>query len=314
MSNVGEPVVQAQCGRCGWQGRKGDVVCESCSALLAGPPGLGRAAGRGRRVAAALIDALMVAVPAVVGWLIWAGEFAEDGSLTNRQQIGLIVANLISFSAWAAAVAALAGRRQSPGKLLLRMRVVRIDGGETAVIHFLARQIGWWLLLSAGSWIAQIPSDGEQPYGGIALMMLVLLVVDAGMLLLSRSRQSVHDKIFRTIVVDAAPSPEARVAAQAAAEIELELPDEPAASPEPAAEPGPSEPAAAPGPATGPAAPMGKSEPAGPGASTGAARSGASGGVQQELDELERVREYLTPAQYERRRRSILGEDADDGA
>ena len=312
MSNVGEPVVQAQCRRCGWQGRTGDVVCESCSALLAGPPGSGLAAGRGRRVAAALIDALMVAVPAVVGWLIWAGEFDADGSLTNRQQVGLIVANLISFSVWAAAVAALAGRRQSPGKLLLRMRVVRIDGGETTVIHFLARQIGWWLLLSAGSWIAQIPSDGEQPYGGIALMALVLLLVDTGMLLLSRSRQSVHDKIFRTIVVNAAPSPEDRVAAQAAAEIELEVPDEPAAAPEPAAEPGPSEPAAAPGPAAGPSAPMGESGPSEPGASTGAGRSAApSGGVQQELDELERVREYLTPAQYERRRRSILGEDAD---
>ena len=312
MSNVGEPVVQAQCRRCGWQGRTGDVVCESCSALLAGPPGSGLAAGRGRRVAAALIDALMVAVPAVVGWLIWAGEFDADGSLTNRQQVGLIVANLISFSAWAAAVAALAGRRQSPGKLLLRMRVVRIDGGETTVIHFLARQIGWWLLLSAGSWIAQIPSDGEQPYGGIALMALVLLLVDTGMLLLSRSRQSVHDKIFRTIVVDAAPSPEARVAAQAAAApaAESEL-SEPAAAPAPAAEqPGPAEPATA--SELEPATPTGEFEPDEPTAVTGAERSGAaSGGVQQELDELERVREYLTPAQYERRRRSILGEDAD---
>ncbi len=309
MSNVGEPVVQTRCGRCGWQGRRGDAICESCRALIAGPRGLGVAAGRGRRVAAALIDALMVGVPAVVGWLIWAGDFADDGSLTNRQQIGLIVANLISFSVWAAAVAALAGRRQSPGKVLLRMRVVRIDGGETTTGQFLARQAGWWLLLSAGSWIAQIPNDGTQAYEGLALMAVLLLIVDTGMLLLSRSRQSVHDKIFRTIVVEAAPAA-AGIAAQATAEpaAEAELP-EPAATPEPSVPPAaePSEPAAVPEPAATGAEP-------GPGEAktpSGAGRSAAAGDVQQELEELERVREYLTPAQYERRRRSILGEDAD---
>ena len=309
MSNAGEPVVQTRCGRCGWQGRRDDAICESCSALIAGPPDLGVAAGRGRRVAAALIDALMVGVPAVVGWLIWAGDFADDGSLTNRQQVGLIVANLISFSVWAVAVAALAGRRQSPGKVLLRMRVVRIDGGETTTIQFLARQAGWWLLLSAGSWIAQIPSDGTQAYEGLALMAVLLLIVDTGMLLLSRSRQSVHDKIFRTIVVEAAPAT-AGIAAQAAAEpaAEAELP-QPAATPEPAVPPAaePSEPAAAPEPAAAAAEPgSGESK-----ASSGAERSTAPDGVQRELEELERVREYLTPAQYERRRRSILGEDAD---
>lgn len=303
MSNVGEPVVQARCRRCGWQGQRGDAVCESCSALLAGPPDLGAAAGRGRRVAAALIDALIVAVPALVGWLIWAGEFDSDGSLTSRQQAGLVVANLISFSVWAVAVAALAGRRQSPGKVLLRLRVVRIDGGETTTIHYLARQIGWWLLLSAGSWIGQVPDDGEQPYGGIALLVLALLVVDTGMLLLARSRQAVHDKIFRTIVVDAAPSPAVHMTAQAAA---------PAAEPElSAAEAAPPEPPAAPQPAAEPAAPAAESGPDAPKASAGPERSGVPDDVQRELDELERVRSYLTPAQYERRRRSILGEDAD---
>ena len=288
MSNVGEPVVQ--CRRCGWQPRGGDAICESCNALIDGPSDLGAAAGRGRRVAAALIDALIVAVPAIVGWQLWSGNVTEDVPLTDRQQVVLFAVILIPFSIWAALVALLAGRRQSPGKVLLRMRVVRLDGGETTSIHYLARQVGWWLMAAVGiwAWIGQI-SEGGQLYGAL---VLALLLVDVGMLLVARSRQSVHDKIFRTIVVDADPPPVLPIASEA--------------------EPGLSEPVAAPESAAEPPFAVEESRPAEPEASPSAECSGAaSGGVQQELDELERVREYLTPAQYERRRRSILGEDAD---
>ena len=302
MSNVGEPVVQ--CRRCGWQPRGGDVICESCSALLAAPAEVGAAAGRGRRVAAALIDALIVAVPAIIGWLIWAGEIADDGALTDRQQTGLIVANVISFSVWALVVVALAGRRQSPGKLLLRMRVVRIDGGETTNIQYLARQVGWWLLFSAGSWIAQIPDDGERPLGSLALVLVLLLVADAGMLLAARSRQSVHDRIFRTIVVNAKPPHHAPLVSAPAAEPAMESAEP---EPMPASAESDSEPPA-PTPSDSPPAPAGESEPM-----PDPEISDANGDVQKHLEELESLRDYLTPAQYERRRRSILGEDGEEG-
>ena len=295
MSNAGEPVVQTRCGRCGWQGRRDDAICESCSALIAGPPDLGVAAGRGRRVAATLIDALIVAVPAIAGWLIWSGDVAEDVPLTDRQQVLLFATILIPFSIWAAAVMVLVRRRQSLGKLLLQMRVVRIDGVEMTTVHYLARQVGWWLVVSVGlwAWIGQI-SEAGQLYGAL---VLALLLVDAGMLLLARSRQSVHDKIFRTIVVEAASPPVLPIAAQAGAALAAETePSDPTAE-EPAARPS--------------TAPIAESGPGESKASSGAERSTAPDGVQRELEELERVREYLTPAQYERRRRSILGEDAD---
>ena len=305
MSNVGEPVVQ--CRRCGWQPRGGDVICESCSALLAAPAEVGVAAGRGRRVAAALIDALTIAVPAVAGWLIWAGDIADDGALTARQQTGLIVANAIAFAVWALAAAALAGRRQTPGKWLLRMRVVRIDGGETTVVQYLARQVGWWLLFSVGSWVAQIPDGEERPFGALAMVMVLLLVADAGMLLIARSRQSVHDRIFRTIVVRAG-SPRGMPAAAAPADFSVaEPPVEPAeAEPDPVPVETDSEPPV-------PASPAGSY--GSPAESAPLAEAGISdqpGDVQRQLEELEGLRDYLTPAQYERRRRSILGEDGED--
>ena len=293
MSNAGEPVIQ--CRRCGRQPRGGDAICESCNALLVGPPDSGAAAGRGRRVAAALIDALIVAVPAIAGWLIWSGDVAEDVPLTDRQQVVLFAAILTPFSIWAAAVMVLIRRRQSLGKLLLQIRVVRIDGGETTIIHYLARQVGWWLMVSVGlwAWIGQI-SEAGQLYGAL---VLALLLVDAGMLLLARSRQSVHDKIFRTIVVEAASPPALPIAAQAGATLAAETEPSDLTAEEPAAPPS--------------TAPIAESGPDELKASAGTERSTAPDGVQRELDELERVREYLTPAQYERRRRSILGEDAD---
>ena len=299
MSNVGAPVVQ--CRRCGWQPRGGDLICESCSALLAAPPDVGAAAGRGRRIAAALIDTVIAVAPAIIGWWIWAGEIADDGALTDRQQTGLIIANVISFSIWAAAAVALAGRRQSPGKVLLKMRVVRIDGMETSTVQYLARQVGWWLLFSAGGWIAQIPDDGNRPLGAIALVLVLVLVADAGMLLAARSRQSVHDRIFRTIVVDSGPPRQVpRINTQDA------KPAEEPAEQEPMPDPAESVPEpAAPSSSASAAAPPREPDPA-PAADV----SDLPADVQEQLEELEQLREYLTPAQYERRRRSIMGEDA----
>ena len=299
MSNVGEPVVQ--CRRCGWQPRGGDVICESCSVLLAAPADVGAAAGRGRRMAAALIDAVLAVAPAIIGWFIWAGDIADDSALTDRQQTGLIVANVISFSVWAAATIAMAGRRQSPGKRLLKLRVVRIDGGETTTLQYLARQVGWWLLFSAGSWIAQIPDGEQRPFGALAMVLLLLLVADTGMLLAARSRQSVHDRIFRTIVVDAGPPRQVP-----RANVPDSEPAEETAEPEPM--PAPAESVAepdAPSSSSDAAAPPSEAEPA-----PAAEVPDPPGDVQEQLEELERLREYLTPAQYERRRRSILNEDA----
>jgi len=287
MSEIGTPVIQ--CRRCGWQPKSGDQVCEQCSALLGAPAEAGPAAGRGRRIAGALIDALIAGVPAMIGWLIWAGDFADDGTLTDRQQVGLIVASVLGFSLWSLLVLGLAGRRQSPGKALLGMTVVHLDGRPVTALLFAARHIVWWLAINACFWASQIPG-GDDGRSGLGLAGFVLLLVDVGMLLFSRNRQAVHDKIFKTTVI--------RTQLQ---DLPLQAAACPAAVPEePAPEPPPADEAAA---AETPAP-----EPPGLDASPAADEPR----LHEQLDELERLRDYLTPEQYERRRRSILGISDED--
>lgn len=283
MSEIGSPVIQ--CRRCGWQPKPGDQVCEQCSALLNSPAEVGPAAGRGRRIAGALIDALIAGVPAVIGWLIWVGEFAEDGTLTDRQQVGLIVASALGFTLWSLLVLGLAGRRQSPGKALLGMTVVHLDGRPVTALLFAVRHIVWWLAINACFWITQIPGD-DDGRAGLGLAAFVLLLVDVGMLLFSRNRQSVHDKIFKTIVVRTQPQD---LPLQAAATRPASVSEYPAPEPPPTAGAAAAETPApeSPGLAQSPAA----DEPH----------------LHEQLEELERLRDYLTPEQYERRRRSILG-------
>lgn len=288
MSEIGTPVIQ--CRRCGWQPKSGDQVCEQCSALLGAPAEAGPAAGRGRRIAGALIDALIAGVPAMIGWLIWAGDFADDGTLTDRQQVGLIVASALGFTLWSLLVLGLAGRRQSPGKALLGMTVVHLDGRPVTALLFAARHIVWWLAINACFWASQIPG-GDDGRSGLGLAGFVLLLVDVGMLLFSRNRQSVHDKIFKTTVIRTQLQD---LPLQAAAARPATMPEEPAPGPPPA-----DEAAAAETPAPEP--PRLDASPA-----------AAEPRLHEQLDELERLRDYLTPEQYERRRRSILGISDED--
>lgn len=298
MSEIGTPVIQ--CRRCGWQPKSGDQVCEQCSALLGAPAEAGPAAGRGRRIAGALIDALIAGVPALIGWLIWAGDFADDGTLTDRQQVGLVVASALGFSLWSLLVLGLAGRRQSPGKALLGMTVVHLDGRPVTALLFAARHIVWWLAINACFWASQIPG-GDDGRSGLGFAGFVLLLVDVGMLLFSRNRQSVHDKIFKTTVIGTQPI--FRTIA-----VGTQQHDPPAQATDTGrsdAVPGTPEPLPADEAA---AAETPAPEPPGLDASPAAAEPR----LHEQLDELERLRDYLTPEQYERRRRSILGISDED--
>lgn len=321
MSEVGAPVIQ--CRQCGWQPRTGDRVCEQCSALLAAPPEIGRAAGRGRRVAGALIDFIIAAIPSIIAGVIWGADAADTPQLpdgTVNQDLlpdftPVVIAGIAGFVLWSLIVLALARRRQSPGKAMLGMMVVRIDGEPVSPGLFVARQIGWWLVFSVIGWITAIP-DGSDRFAGLGFAGALILLVDVGMLLFSRNRQAVHDKLFKTIVVSTGPSG-----------VPLSMSGtEPAPAP-PLSEP-PSEPPSEARSYDEPASPMppppvdedpalGKTiepQPAAPEAPPpDRAPRGLRPELQQQLEELERLRDYLTPQQYERRRRSILGiADPDD--
>jgi len=110
----------------------------------------------GRRLGGYLLDVLLAIVTLFIGWLIW------------------------SLVVW--------GRSVSPGKQLLRMKVVKKDTGLRASYGTMALRelVGKWLLVDVviGS-----------------LCFVAALVLDF-MLLWDQDRQQLWDKIAGTIVVD----------------------------------------------------------------------------------------------------------------
>jgi len=163
-------------------------------------------AGRGRRLAAHAIDFLPVAVivPAMLAAIAMPayrtfarrasgdyGPAATDSTPTNAA-LAVGVALLLAWLGWNCRLVHRHG--QSFGKRLLRIRVVRRDGGRVTLGRFVVMR---WLPM----WLA-----GLVPYFG-----KLLWLVDSG-LAFRGSGRCLHDEIADTIVVTAASSPRATLA------------------------------------------------------------------------------------------------------
>ena len=129
--------------------------CRWCQQFLVVPPGV-KAAGIGQRVAAFLLDILLFFVTLIIGYIIWW---------------------LFTLS-----------RGQTPGKQLVKIRVMRVDGtasdwGWTFIREFLVKFVVFEV-------VADIVTFG------------LASVVDNLWAFWDKDRQTLHDKIMKTVVVD----------------------------------------------------------------------------------------------------------------
>ena len=167
------------------------VFCISCDQFLAAPAGV-RAARMGRRVVAYLLDGLIPAA-AIIFLIVWffAGlivDFDDDTDQWGFAVLGIaLLVSLLGYVVWWLIVLR---RGQTPGKQLLGIRVVRIDG----------RASGWgWTFLR------------EFAIKGVAVGVLsqflfglgaIVWIVDLLWAFWDKDRQTLHDKIMKTVVVD----------------------------------------------------------------------------------------------------------------
>jgi RDD family protein len=101
------------CPSCGREFGPG-AVCQNCGQVEGMPVGT-KVAQPGRRLGGALLDALLVIVTLVIGWLIWVIFTSKNG--------------------------------QSPAKKILRMRVVKLSTGQTVTRgQYFARWLGKFVL------------------------------------------------------------------------------------------------------------------------------------------------------------------------
>ena len=143
------------CPNCARSNADEGRFCRWCQQLLVATPGV-MAADLGRRVAAYILDIVLFLVTLIIGYIIWLLFTLNHG--------------------------------QTPGKRLLGIRVIRVDGsasdwGQTFVREFVIK-------------------FGLFEVVGDIVSLGIASIVDVLWAFWDKDRQTLHDKIVKTLVVD----------------------------------------------------------------------------------------------------------------
>lgn len=147
-------------------------------------PRTARVALPDRRLLGFLIDAvilIVISLPAVVLLLGGQDVFAADGVVPTELSLTLEVISGVYYIVFTGL------RGQTPGKVVMKMRVVDWDRGR--IPSWMQAFIRWGVVAAVGA----IPVVG------------VLIFVMYGWLLFDKRRQGLHDKAARTLVLDLRP-------------------------------------------------------------------------------------------------------------
>ncbi len=184
MSSRQSRVFVLECDVCGQPTGPGRFFCSSCDILSVDPLRQSYAASRWARLGAFALDYLIIWLTVGIGWLIW--------------------------------LAIVAPRGQSPGKALLGLRILRVSGERASTSYVWLREFGWDLALGVIAILllamlgAVADSVGEFIFLWFWLSLLFWAgsLFDAAWLLWDRDRQTLHDKVLGTLVVEhAKPRP-----------------------------------------------------------------------------------------------------------
>ena len=143
------------CPQCNRRYAGEGLFCRWCDQLITGPSGI-KAAGLGRRVAAYILDILLILPTLILGYIIW----------------------------WLFALR----RGQTPGKQLLKIRVIRTDGR--------ASDWGWTFVREALIKFGLFELAIDSVSFGIGSLL------DKVWAFWDKDRQALHDKIVKTVFVD----------------------------------------------------------------------------------------------------------------
>ena len=225
---------QAGCPNCGWAEVGNEIFCIGCRQFLMAPPGV-YVAGLGRRIAAYLLDAIIPAIPTIVLVLLVFGDAVIDfddnsgpqpaqeeassspaesdeapepstdddvitttsvivasdseseDSISFRPAYLLLLLPALGYLVWWLIVL---GRGQTPGKQLMSIRVIRADGRASGWGWTFLREFGIkGVLVNAVSWLS----------AGVGL---IVWIGDLLWAFWDKDRQTLHDKIMKTVVID----------------------------------------------------------------------------------------------------------------
>ncbi len=203
----GERRFGAICAACRGDTRLGTRFCTNCSALREDAERghtVRYAASKWMRLFARLADVLLIAAIGMTVFLLLDAAGAIDIDLSdwsNQELNDLNVSTLIATGIWFLWFALVAPRGQTPGKQLLRMRIIMADGSDAPTSLNWMREGLFQFFAVVPSLVAEpIMSPAEWLAAIVSLAPFVMLL-DAAFIFAGSDKQTVHDRIFRTLVV-----------------------------------------------------------------------------------------------------------------
>ncbi len=201
----------ATCAACSGNTRLGTKFCTNCNALRDDAERghtVRYAASRWMRLGARLLDMLFVGLCGMIVFVVLdaAGVVEIDFQDPDGIRISdLNVSTLIATGIWFLWFAAVAPRGQTPGKQMLRMQIINADGSNAPTVLNWRREGLFQFFLVAPSLFAEpimSPPDVVTQLLGLAFFALLF---DASFIFAGTDKQTIHDRLFSTLVVRIRP-------------------------------------------------------------------------------------------------------------
>lgn len=201
----------AICAACRGNTRLGTRFCTNCGALRDDAERghtVRYAASKWMRLFGRLADVLIVAAFGLVVFLVLDGTGAIEADLSGLSTSDLNLSTLIATGIWFIWFAVVAPRGQTPGKQLLRMRVIATDASDASTLLVWRREALIQFFLVIPSLVAEpILTPPEVVITLVSLAPFVTLM-DAAFIFAGTDKQTVHDNIVGTLVVNVRPVPQ----------------------------------------------------------------------------------------------------------
>ena len=201
----------ALCAACREVTRLGTKFCSNCSAFRDDAERghtIRYATSRWMRFAARIVDSVIVVVLSIVVFFILESAGVVEFDAADTESIAasdLNLSVLVGTAIWFLWFAIVAPRGQTPGKQIVRTRVITAEGQDVSPQRIWLREglfQGFPLLSSLFAEPIMTPPEAVTQLLAIATLFVLL---DAVAIFFSSDRQTIHDRIFGTLVVNVRP-------------------------------------------------------------------------------------------------------------
>ena len=201
----------AHCAACREVTRLGTRFCTNCDAFRDDAERghtIRYATSRWMRFAARLVDSVIVIGLSIVAFFVLdaAGLVEFDTTADDPVRTSdLNLVALISTGVWFLWFAFTAPRGQTPGKWIVRTKVIGTDGEDVAVSRLWSRELLFQGIPLLSSILAEPILSPPSVITQLLFWGSLLVLIEVAVIFFNPDRQTIHDRIFGTLVINVRP-------------------------------------------------------------------------------------------------------------